>query len=193
MNKKRTRRLYTKLIILILSIIIIMRLFTLVLSKYESITNSTAYIDVAFYLLKEDYKTMTTNLNAIYPKEGVYVYNFTIGNEDGTDRAEIDLIYNLKIRTTTNLPLDYELYMNEQYTDTNATNIIKINNIEKDENGTYFRTITTDQVYLDYKVGTTNTYQLVIRFPIQYNQESYQDIIELLEITVDAKQVISQN
>ena len=193
MRNKRARRLYTKLVILIICLLIVVRLFTLVLSRYENISNTITKVDVAFYLLNEDYKTMTTNLSSIYPKDGVYVYTFSIGNEEGTKRAETDLTYDLKIRTTTNLPLTYELYKNQKYTDTGAKNIVKEDITKIDEHGTYFKTMTTNQEYLKYEKGTTNTYQLVVNFPKIYNEESYQDILEMIEITIDAKQVTSRN
>ena len=82
--------------------------------------------------------------------------------------------------------------MNENYTDVGATNIIKENNIALDEQGTYFRTMTTEKNYLSYKEGVTNLYQLVVYFPANYNQEIYQDIIELLEINVNAQQVTDE-
>lgn len=191
MKSKKVRRLYAKLIILVLCFLIIARIFVLVLSKYESISDSYANVDIAFYLFKEDYKTMTINLASIVPQNNAYIFEFTIGNEDGIEIAEVDLEYELTLRTTTNLPLTYELYMNQQYTDQDATNIIKENNVALDEYGTYFRTITTDKITLPYTQGTTNLYQLVVHFPANYNQENYQDIIELLEITVNAQQVTS--
>ena len=57
MINKKLRRLYAKLVILVLCFLIIARIFVLVLSKYESISNSYANVDIAFYLLNEDYKT----------------------------------------------------------------------------------------------------------------------------------------
>lgn len=192
MINKVKRRLYTKIIILILCLLIIARIFVLVLSKYESISNSYANVDIAFYLLKEDYKTMTTNLASILPQDDAYVFDFSIGNQEGEQIAEVDLEYELTLRTTTNLPLTYELYMNQQYTDEGATNIIKDNIVGLDEDGTYFRTMTTDKIVLPYTEGITNLYQLVIYFPANYNEENYQDILELLEITVNAKQVTSE-
>ena len=191
MNKK-LRRLYAKLIILVLCLLIIARIFVLVLSKYESIANSYANVEIAFYLLKEDYKTMTINLAELLPQNNAYVFDFSIGNQDGIEMAEVDLEYELSLRTTTNLPLTFELYMNENYTDTGATNIIKENNIALDEQGTYFRTMTTEKKYLSYKEGKTNLYQLVVYFPANYNQEIYQNIIELLEINVNAQQVTDE-
>ena len=64
---------------------------------------------------------------------------------------------------------------------------------EKDEDGTYFRTITTEKIDLLYTQGTTNIYQLVVYFPANYNHEQYQDIIELLEINVNAQQITDEN
>ncbi len=188
MNKK-TKRLYAKLVILILCLIIVIRIFMLVLSKYESQANANANVDIAFYLLKEDYKTMTLNLASLFPQNNAYVYTFSIGNQDGTKTAEIDLKYDLTLRTTTNLPLTYDLYMNEEYNQAGAESIIKTNTIDKDEDGTYFRTMTTETQNLEYKNPKTNIYQLVIYFPENYNTENYQNIIEALEITVNSEQV----
>lgn len=190
MNKK-LKRLYAKTVILILCFFILIRIVTLVLSKYESEARSTANVDIAFYLLKEDYKTMTLNLASLFPQNDAYLFTFTIGNQDGEKTAEIDLVYDLTIRTTTNLPLTYELYKNEQYTDSGATNIIKNNSIEQDEYGTYFRIITTEEESLNYKEPKTNTYQLVVHFPENYNTTNYQNIIEALEINVSSHQVTS--
>lgn len=187
-NRKKVMRLYAKLVILILCMLIIARIFVLVLSKYESISNSYANVDIAFYLFKEDYKTMTVNLASIVPQDNKYIYEFTIGNQDGIETAEVDIEYELTLRTTTNLQLTYELYMNKN----SSENIITENTVLPDEYGTFFRTMTTKKVFLPYTEGTTNLYQLVINFPANYNQEKYQDIIELLEITVNAKQVVEE-
>ena len=192
MKNKKLRRLYAKLVILVLCFLIIARIFVLVLSKYESISNSYANVDIAFYLLKEDFQTMTLNLASILPQNNAYTFEFSIGNQAGEDIAEVDIEYELTLRTTTNLPLTYELYMNQSYTDQGATNIIKENTVNLDEDGTYFRTMTTDKITLKYTEGKTNLYQLVVYFPENYNQENYQDIIELIEINVNGQQVTGE-
>lgn len=184
----RTKTLYAKLIILIMCCMIILRIFSLILAKYESETSTDAEIDIAFYLFKEDYQTMTLNLGTILPQNNVYVYTFTIGNQDGSQSAEIDLTYDLTIRTTTNLPLTYYLYKNQNYTDNNAVDITKTNEILQDEDETYFRTMTTETEELLYREPKTNTYQLVVYFPPNYNTENYQDIIEAIEIKVESRQ-----
>lgn len=189
MNKK-TKRLYAKLIILILCFCILVRIFTLALSKYRSEADSIAEVDIAFYLLSEDYKTMTLNLDSLFPQDNVYVYTFSIGNQEGKKKAEVDIEYELSLRTTTNLPLTYKLYMNEEYNKKDAKDIIQSNEIYLDEDGTYFRKMTTQKMELKYTEPTTNIYQLVISFPSNYNTENYQDIIEAIEISIDGKQII---
>lgn len=188
-NKKRIK-LIIKLLILVLILILLSKLISLTMARYESIAKSNAKVDVAFYVLKKDFKTMTMHLQDIFPNDTPYTYSFSISNADGTNSAETDLDYDLSIRTTTNLPTTYELYMNQTYTDANATNIIKTNEIKQDADGTYFRYITTDTIRLLYTNVTTNLYQLVVRFPAQYNTTDYQDIIEAIEISVSSKQVI---
>lgn len=187
--RKKKYILYQKLVILIICFLVLLRIFTLILSRYESSSNSNANVDIAFYLLKEDYKEMTLNLDSLFPQNEEYVYTFSIGNQEGTKVAETNIEYDLSIRTTTNLPITYELYMNEKHTDNGAKNIIKSNSINQDEDGTYFRNITTDKIILDYNQPTTNVYELVVKFPSTYNTTNYQDILEVFEIIVDGKQI----
>lgn len=186
---KEKKRLYAKLLILVVCLFIVLRIFVLIWSRYESEATSNANVDIAFYLLNEDFQEMTLNLAEIFPQDNAYVYTFSIGNEEGEKTAEIDLSYDLKIRTTTNLPLTYSLYMNQDYEDENAINKIETNEIEQDEDGTYFRTMTTETETLFYKEPKTNVYQLIVHFPANYNTIEYQDIIEMLEITIDSRQL----
>lgn len=183
-------RLYIKLILIILCFIVAIHIFILTLSRYQSDSESEADIDIAFYLLKEDYKSMTLNLGKIVPRSEPYVYTFEITNEENGQIAETDLEYSLELRTTTNLPLRYKLYKNENYLDSNATNIITSENNKQDEDGTYFKIITTDSEELKHSQAISNIYTLVVNFSQEYNTEEYQDIIDVVEINVESKQII---
>lgn len=191
--KNRRVRLYLKLIIIVLCFLIVIRIFSITLSKYESESNSNANIDIAFFLLKEDYQSMSLNLGKIFPREEPYIYTFEITNEEEGKIAEVDLEYNLNIRTTTNLPLSFKLYMNEDYRLDTSKNII-INSIEqKDEYGTYFKILQTEKQEFVHSIAKSNIYTLLIYFPKEYNTEDYQDIIDFIEITIDAKQVLDES
>lgn len=191
--KNRRIRLYIKLIIIVLCFLIVIRIFSITLSKYESKSNSNAHIDIAFFLLKEDYQSMNLNLGKIFPREEPYIYTFKITNEENGKIAEVDIEYDLKIRTTTNLPLSFKLYMNEDYMSDTSKNII-VNTIdEKDEYGTYFKILQTEKQEFIHSTAKSNIYTLLIYFPKEYNTEDYQDIIDFIEIAVDSKQILDEN
>lgn len=187
-DKKRVR-LYIKFVILLLCFFVVIRMFTLTLSKFQSITQSNPNVDIAFYLLKEDYQTMQLNLGSIIPRNEPYVYHFSISNTDGVNTAEVNMDYNVKVKTTTNLPLDYELYLENNETQ-EQTNAIINNKVEKDEYGTYFRILETKNTTLYYTKPETNIYKLVITFPEIYQSIEYENIIESIEILVDSKQIM---
>lgn len=188
MKKTKTKIFYIKAVILIICFIITVKIFSLALAKYETEIDARANIDVAFYLLKEDYQTMNLNLDSILPQDNEYEYYFKIGNQDGEKTADLDLQYSLGVRTTTNLPLTYELY--EIGEDSSTTDVVVKNEVKKDEHGTYFRYITTEDVELKYTNPKTIYYKLVVKFPKNYNSISYQDIIELIEISVKSEQIV---
>lgn len=191
-NKKRlklTMFIFTLLLILVITIF----LTPTTLSRYASQTSSSANPSVAFYLLKTDYRTNVILLHEITPRNEPYTHKFTVSNTNGTKRAETNLKYDLSIRTTTNLPLKYELYLNCEYDDNNAENIITDEDVIQDSDGTYFNIFSTDTKYFSHTYDETNEYQLVVYFPSTYVSEIYQDIVESIEITVNSKQVLSSD
>ena len=173
-----------QILILILILILLIRIISLTISKYESSAISDSAIQVAFYVLNRDYQSMSLNLESLFPRDEPYVYYFFVSNSNGDKTCETDMEYDLTIRTTTNLPIEYELYKNDQYTNATAQNIIK------SDDSTYFRGLTTETETFSYNEAKKNIYQLVVRFPEKYNTINYQDIIEAIEITVDSKQII---
>lgn len=160
------------------------------LSRYVTNTSSEAEAMVAFYLLKTDYQTNVVLLDEVAPRNDPYTYTFTVSNYNGSQRTETNMQYDLVIRTTTNLPLEYELYLNSVYTDANADNAITNSQVIQDSDGTYFNKFTTDTEYFTHSYNETNTYQLVVYFPETYVDEMYQDIVDSIEITVNSKQIM---
>ena len=143
------------------------------------------------YILNADYQTMNIKLDSMIPRIPPYVHNFSISNYNDTARTDLNIEYTLSLRTTTNLPLIYELYLNEEHDDTGANNIIISNTSGVDADGTYFRTITTNPKTFGYKNDEINFYQLVIYFPEIYTATQYQDVIEGVEIIVNSRQILN--
>lgn len=192
MKKIKTRKnnfksLIGLLIILFFLIVIIPVSF----SRYETTGSSNLNSVVAYYVLDTDYQYLDVRIPNMVPSQDPYIYNFTVANYKDGKRAEVSLEYDLSIKTTTNLALEYELYLNEDYQSQSAQNIIIQNELIQDEYNTYFRNITTPKQYFSYLYDEINEYTLVIYFDEIYNNYKYQDIIESIFIVIDSKQTVN--
>lgn len=160
-------------------------------SRYESNAESNIDTGVAHYILNSGYQYINVKIPNLVPRDDPYVYNFSISNNKDGTRTETLMEYDLMIKTTTNLQLNYELYMNEDYQSPTATDIILSTNIIQDEHGTYFKEMPTAKSYFTYSYDETNNYTLLIYFPKTYINYQYQDIIESIYIIIESKQIIS--
>ena len=185
MRRRRRNKFYKKIIIIFALIVIFILTLKNTLAKYSSLGRSEANVDVAFYLIKDQKISETIALEEMMPSDDIYTYTFSVANNDGTNRTETALKYTISIRMTTNLPLTYELYMND-----GTENLFEGYTTEQDEFGTYFKTITSSENTFGFEQDETNTYKLQVKFPPEYNSVEYQGIIEALEITVDSQQII---
>ncbi len=191
MIDKKKFLMFNRLTILVIILAILTLLIPITYSVFKTDTSSDFKLDTAFYILKSDYYSKQIKLDDISPSDTAFVYDFSVSNYDGEKRLETLMDYDLEIITTTNLPLSYELYMNEEYSDT-ANDIIISDSILADSDGTYFRYLKTDTERLSFEDNITNYYHLVVKFPKMYESFEYQDILEYVEIVIDTKQVIEE-
>lgn len=175
-----------KLTILFIILTVTMIFVPFVYSRFISETTSNYEIETAFYILDSNYYGKTINLGGIIPRNTPYIYAFKISNNDGTDRLEVPMEYSLSIITTTNLPLRYQLYMNNNYESSIITNEENI----QDDFGTYFKEITTADEIFGFEEDETNEYELYVYFDEEYDTFNYQDIIELVDIKIETSQIL---
>lgn len=207
----RTRRRIKFLLILAIVIMVYRTIFHSY-SLFESEASSTASIDVAFFVLDDTYENQTIVLEDMEPGDIQYC-KFSISNyiEEGGEQiiSETDMSYKLKIRTTTNLPLEYELYRNQSLNSDNLINILDTDYSDamyQDTYETYFQKLVLDsetndlklegvtdsgEFYLD--VPTINTYILKIKLPERCHTIEYQDRMECIEISVEGKQILDDD
>lgn len=195
MFSKRKFLLISKINILIIILLLIIKIMPVTLSKYQSSGIGNMNSNIAFYLISADYLTQNIKLTDLTPSDEAYVYTFTIGNQKEEKVSEVDIEYTLSIVTTTNLPLRYELYENANYQEEGSVNLISTTNtvVSPDSDGTYFQNFTFEKEELYYQTPTTNTYTLVVYFDETNNDAKYQDVIEGIQIIVDSRQIIEEN
>ena len=213
-NKKR---LFKTLIIIALLIIIIFAVIQIgrTLARYETTTTTARDVDVAFWVVDNSFDSQRLYINDIYPKSTTFDYTFTVSNYDpGADLtsetddkiAETDMEYEIVLKTTTNLPLSYEITKNgttcakggelyptaEQstlYTDTDGTVYRKI---EIGTSTTPFNMNTIDNE-THQKQKVTDTFIIKVTFPEEYSaNEKYADLMEYVNIELTARQSIAE-
>ena len=91
--------------------------------------------------------------------------------------------YIVKIITTTNLPITYSLY------DWNNNQIEATSEYVTDEYATVFYVITTNNYKMNYTDKKIDKFKIKYSLDSQYDSSVYQDIIELLSIKIEVKQV----
>ena len=174
-----------------LIIFLAIKLFQIAYASYESIAKLNANINKALYIIQEGDMEFNIDLNKIEPSNEPYIYKFSVSNFDGNKHSQVDLEYQLDLRTTTNLPLTYKLYRNENYDDPNATNLFENVQIVQDTDGAWYNLAEgKDKYEFLYTETKTDIYTLVINFPKEYkNKLDYADNIDNIEIEIKSNQI----
>ena len=97
-----------------------------------------------------------------------------------------------RVRTTTNLPLTFELYRNENHDAAGAVNLFSSPRVVQDEDGAWYNIYEPEGVYeMLYSEPITDVYTLVINFPKVYSSNVvYADSIENIEVMIKSKQMV---
>lgn len=187
-EKKRLLIVVTGLFLLI---ILAINLFQIAYASYESEAKLNANINKALYILEEGGMNFNIDLNKIEPSDKPYIYKFSISNYKGNKHSQVDIEYKIDFKTTTNLPLTYELYRNENYDDVGAKNLFNMAKLTQDTDGAWYNTLEGKEKYIfPYVENKTDIYTLVIHFPKEYKTNTeYADNIENIEVGIKSNQV----
>lgn len=179
-----------KIIIILLILIVILSVVGSILARYRSKGTSAKELEIAYYTIDTGSSTQRIKLDSMVPRKESYDYGIIISNysENGKD-SETAIEYTIQIRTTTNLPLQFYLY-DDNEKKMQKTNLITNTRPESDEDGMYYITMVTD--LKEFGLGKEeHNYTISIVFPEEYKTNAeYADVIELVEVTVDSKQKI---
>lgn len=163
-------------------------LFSISLASYQSQTRLRANIDKALYVLNREKMSFNIDSSKIIPSDDPYTYKFSVSNYTEDKESDFNIVYNLKIKTTTNLPLTLELYKNADLNN----NILSNAEIKQDVDGSYYKVYSvSDAVLMEYKDKVIDVYTLSIDFPKSYAEDlTYADCIEAIEVILDSSQAV---
>jgi hypothetical protein len=169
-------------------------LFQVAYSRYEVRTKLMANIDKALYLFKSETVSFNLDSSGIIPRDQSYQYRFSVSNFTTDASSDVDLTYNVKVRTTTNLPLQISMYRNQLPEDNDAVDIFSGSTNIQDEDSAWYHLYDAESNYeMLYETRKTDVYTMVITFPAQYaNNEIYANYIESIEVILESKQMVQE-
>lgn len=176
-----------KINVLLILLLILLSIIPFAYSRYESNISSNANIDVAMYVLEPGYQYVDLKLADVLPSTDSYEYSFTVANyKDEDTMTDVNLEYSLDVVTTTNLPITYELV---DPTDFNR-NLIISNNVLPDDDGTYFRTIKTENHTFTYTQRKIYNYKLILHYSTDDITHIYQGMTDSIRIIINSNQIL---
>jgi len=174
------------IIILVIMLAILLITITTVLAKYFSDKKVEIAGNIGICVLETE--TVQMALSSLSP-EKTCSYNINISNAKENYVSPVNVEYGIKIKTTTNLPLEYNIYFeDEKLVPVDGGDIINI------VDGIPYRNIDfntgTQRKHLYGGTEQTHQYRLDITFKegAEYTEE-YSNILELIEIVLDSTQI----
>lgn len=183
LNKHRFK-MFNSITISVFCLMSALFLVRVVFSIFHSDTSGSISNKIAFYVIDPVPQTEEIKIGEVEPNGQNYSYNIEVSNFKNGKTSEVDMDYTMQVVTTTNIPVTYKLYANN-----NDTDVIGTREIIQDNNGMYFFKYSPQVGSFVHDVQKTDTYTLVINFPSSYRNAAYQDLIETVSITIDVKQV----
>ena len=181
-----------KITFVFVALVIITNIVNNTSARYESEADISAEANVAFFIADQGTYESTISLSGLTPSLQPTYYTFYVRNYDENGhRANVDLEYQIKFETTTNLPLSYEVVRNEDF-DPGYTNIIEASALRQDEYDVFYNVFTNDDTYsFVHTRNQVDQYTLKVIFPESNKNypDKYQGAVELFSVIVDAHQV----
>lgn len=190
--KEEKKRFLLFVFVLFFLFIVAILLLRYAYAKYEVQAKINANIEKALYIFDDDKLSFNLEPDGIVPSDDPYVYRFSVANFMEGKHSDVDITYEVKVRTTTNLPITISIYRNELPDATGATNLFQSAQTLQDEDNAWYRLYETGEEYeMDYEDDVTDIYTMVINFPSNYaNDTTYANSIESIEVILDSKQLL---
>ena len=189
MKIELSNRLKLELALFVILLFALLFLVPYTLSRFKTKADGNIEIDVALFVVDDEYDHQNITLNEMKPGD-TYEYTFSVSNNKDGKRTEVTTGYNVTVKATTNLPLEYELYLINSGIN---QNIVDSTDLSADADGTYFKKLVSVNRNFGFSEDVTDYYKLVVKYPASITTYRYQDTAENIEITVNGKQVVDSD
>lgn len=180
---KQNKKTKLKIIVILVSSIVLICGSGITYSLFTSSSRLVANQKIAqfvFNATKTDVIELPiTNLNPGAKSE----YKFQVTNNIDNKRSDVTIKYQMTIKTFHFMPLEINLYKENEET--------PLLTCEESSRNTDNEVVCNTEVQtMDYKLNATDNYKLVIEFPEEYNDDSYTDLVDYIDIEIKSWQAI---
>lgn len=180
-----------KIIFILFACVMIFNLVDKANSRYESNATVSAEASVAFFVIDQGTYEGSISLTGLEPSTSPFYYTFYVRNyDDAGHRTDVNLQYDIRFETTTNLPLTYEIIRNQSFSGS-YTNLLTSFTTRQDDNNVFYKTSNNLGTFnFGFANNQTDQYTIKVNFPISYKDHpEYQGTIEIFSIIINATQV----
>jgi hypothetical protein len=180
-----------KIIFILFACVMIFNLVDKANSRYESNATVSAEASVAFFVVDQGTYEGSISLTGLEPSTNPFYYTFYVQNFDADGhRTDVNLQYDIRFETTTNLPLTYEIIRNQSFNGT-YTNLLSSFTTRQDDNNVFYKTSNNLGTFnFGFANNQIDQYTIKVNFPISYKDHpEYQGTIEIFSIIINATQV----
>lgn len=183
-------KLAFKLTISVLILVLVVNIIDITYSRYQSNANMSVEANIALFLVDAGTYSGSITLEGLVPSNEPHIYKIIVKNHNDDVRTDVDLTYKIKFETTTNLPLRFEVYKDEDFSDS-ATDILTASSYRQDGDVYYKIYENSDRYEFHYNEDEEDVYTVVVYYPEEYKNypDQYQGKVELLTVIIDAEQV----
>ena len=180
---KQDKKTKLKIIVMLVTSIVLICGSGITYSLFTSSTKAVANQKIAkfvFNAAKTDVIELPiSNLNPGAKSE----YKFQVTNNIDNKRSDVTIKYQMTIKTFHFMPLEINLYKENEET--------PLLTCEESSRNTDNEVVCNTEVQtMDYKLNATDNYKLVIEFPEEYNDDSYTDLVDYIDIEIKSWQAI---
>ena len=180
-----------KIIGVVIASILIIKVVGVVYSRYESDVSVYSEAKVAYFVTEQGTISKSITLDNLVPSDEVYIYPFNVYNYDESKRTDVNLKYTIEFETTTNIPIGFDVMVNETYS-SDYTSIIDDVSYVQDGDMYYKKYVDDTEYTFNYDENQMNQYTIIVKFPSEYKNypDLYQGKIDLIKVTIKAVQLV---
>ena len=171
-----------KKVLIIIIMFMLISVTGITYSLYTNMIKKEVPISLASFSVGVERKTtLDIDLSDLEPGS-INRYDFSVLNNIDESMSDVSISYNIVLKTGNYIPLEIKLYDSSD------------NVLLDSKNGTITDdalVLKTEDIVMPYSKSVKNDYSLEVVFPEEYSGEEYSGLVDYINLTIEAGQIIN--